>query len=84
MREIDEHAALVDRDQQVLAGIAVGRADLRQQIEIGEQLVALGAEHLRELLDRHALGVLRDVRHDEEQAAQLLRDVTHRRPPAYA
>jgi hypothetical protein len=29
VREVHEHAALVDRDQQVLAGVAVGRADLR-------------------------------------------------------
>ena len=27
MREIDEHAAVLDGDQQVLAGVAVGRAE---------------------------------------------------------
>ena len=75
VREVDEHAAFVDGDQQVLARIAIGRTDLREQLEIAEQLLAIGADLFRERFDRHALGVLRDVRHDEQQAAQPLGDI---------
>jgi hypothetical protein len=76
--QVDEDATILDRDQEVLARVAIGRADLGQEIEVLDHLIPLDIEESGQLADLDPFRLARDVRDQIEEPAQPLRYVSHR------